>query len=152
MNGVSASEFEPNEKMTRAMFVTLMHRMEKEPSAAEAKFNDVPSGIWYEKAVAWACENGIVSGVADTEFQPDAFITREQAALILYRYAKFKGYDTTIAKTAEYTDSADISDYAREAVNWASDKGIMSGYENVFAPKDNITRAQAAAVFTKLSD
>ena len=152
MNGVSSSEFGPNEKVTRAMFVTLMYRIEKEPSAAEAKFNDVPSGIWYEKAVAWACENGIVSGVSDTEFQPDAFITREQAALILYRYAKFKGYDTAAAKTAEYTDSADISDYAREAVNWASDKGIMSGYENVFAPKDNITRAQAAAVFTKLSD
>ena len=93
-----------------------MYRIEKEPSAAEAKFNDVPSGIWYEKAVAWACENGIVSGVSDTEFQPDAFITREQAALILYRYAKFKGY------------------------------------KNSFAPKNNITIAQAAAVFTKLSD
>ncbi len=152
MNGISSSEFGPNEKVTRAMFVTLMYRIEKEPPAGEVKFNDVISGAWYAKAVAWAYEQGIVAGVSDTEFQPDALITREQATLILYRYAKFKGYDTNIAKEEKYTDSADISDYARDAVNWAADKGIMSGYENVFAPKDNITRAQAAAVFTKLSD
>ena len=153
MNGVSETEFAPDSNVTRAMFVTVIYRMEGQPQAGNTEFIDVESGSYCEKAVAWANANGIVSGISKELFTPDEPITREQMAAIIYRYAIFKGYDITSNGNTEYTDNGNISDYAKNAVNWAAEKLIMTGNANgSFAPKDNTTRAQAAAVFTRMHE
>ena len=151
MKGVSNTEFAPDSDVTRAMFVTVIYRMEKEPQTAAAAFIDIESGSYYEKAVAWANANGIVSGVSQEHFAPNESITREQMAAIIYRYAAFKGYDITTSGSTAYTDNSDISDYAKNAVIWAAEKSIMTGNtDGSFAPKANTTRAQAAVVFMRM--
>ena len=151
MKGVSETEFAPDESLTRAMFVTVLYRIEGEPEASSSTFTDVENGIWFDKAVAWAAANGIVNGVSETEFAPNRNITREQMAVMAYRYAKFKGYDVSVTGNTSYTDNADISDYAKTAIVWAAEKGIMSGNtDGSFAPLESSTRAQAAAVFQRI--
>ena len=153
MNGVSDNEFAPNAALTRAMFVTVLYRMENEPETENAAFTDVVSGSWYEKAVAWAYAGGLVTGVSETEFAPEDTITREQMAAILYRYAKFKGMDVSVRGETSYTDKDAISDYAADAVIWAATKAVMSGNaDGSFAPADNATRAEAAAVFMRIQE
>ena len=153
MNGVSDNEFAPNGALIRAMFVTVLYRMENEPETANAAFTDVVSGSWYEKAVAWAYAGGLVTGVSETEFAPEDTITREQMATILYRYAKFKGMDVSVRGETSYTDKDAISDYAADAVIWAATKAVMSGNaDGSFAPTDNATRAEAAAVFMRIQE
>ena len=133
------------------MFVTVLYRIENEPQTAAAAFIDIESGSYYEKAVAWANANGIVSGISKDRFAPNDPITREQMAAIIYRYATFKGYDITTSGSAAYTDNSDISDYAKDAIIWAAEKSIMTGNtDGSFAPKANTTRAQAAAVFMRM--
>ena len=151
MNGVSGTEFAPDSDVTRAMFVTVIYRMEKEPQAESCAFTDVESGSYYEKAVAWANANGIVSGISQESFAPNEPITREQMAAIIHRYAAFKGYDTTAGGSTAYTDNDSISDYAKDAVIWAAEKSVMTGNtDGSFAPKADTTRAQAAAVFMRI--
>ena len=153
MQGVSETEFAPNAPLTRAMFVTILHRMENTPEAQPSSFTDVANDAWYAKAVSWAKANGIVNGVTDTEFAPDETITREQMAAVLYRYAGVKGYDLTAEGELAYADKKDISDYAASAILWMTNKQIMSGDSDVtFAPKNTATRAQAAAVFMRISE
>lgn len=119
----------------------------------EEKAIDVVSGSWYEKAVAWAYAGGLVTGVSETEFAPEDTITREQMAAILYRYAKFKGMDVSVRGETSYTDKDAISDYAADAVIWAATKAVMSGNaDGSFAPADNATRAEAAAVFMRIQE
>lgn len=151
MKGISDTEFAPSSDITRAMFVTVVYRMEKEPQTESCAFTDVERGSYYEKAVAWANANGIVSGISQECFAPNEPITREQMAAIIYRYAAFKGYDVTAGGSTAYTDNGDISDYARDAVIWAAEKSVMTGNtDGSFAPKANTTRAQAAAVFMRM--
>ena len=153
MYGVSETEFAPDGDVTRAMFVTVLYRTEGEPYAENSSFVDVASDSYYANAVAWAEENKIVSGVSDTEFAPDMSITREQMAAIVYRYAEYKNCDITVNETANYVDSNSISDYARNAVDWLSEKEIMSGNtDGTFAPQANSTRAQTAAVFMRINE
>lgn len=153
MNGTGGSKFEPDSSLTRAMFVTILYRLEKEPKAQTAQFVDVENGSWYENAVAWANSNGIVKGISDTEFAPNDNITREQIAVIVYRFAALKGYDLTATYSVSYTDASSISDYATEAVIWAASKSIMTGNEDgTFAPQNNTTRAEAAAVFMRIME
>ena len=151
MKGVSNTEFAPQNDITRAMFVTVLYRIENEPQTAQAAFIDIESGSYYEKAVAWASNNGIVFGISENQFAPNDNITREQMAAMIYRYAAFKGYDITTSGSTAYTDNGDISDYAKDAVIWAAEKSIMTGNtDGSFAPKANTTRAQAAAVFMRI--
>lgn len=151
MKGVSNTEFAPDSDVTRAMFVTVIYRMENEPQTGKCAFTDVESGSYYEKAVAWANENGIVSGVSEECFAPNEPITREQMAAIIYRYAAFKGYDITTSSSTSYTDNDNISDYAKDAVIWAAEKSVMTGNtDGSFAPKANTTRAQVASVFMRM--
>lgn len=155
MIGVSDTEFAPDSEVTRAMFVTVLYRMENEPDMSNEifvyPFEDVDAQSWYGSAVYWARTNGIVKGYSDMEFAPDDNITREQMAAIVYRYAEFKGCDTSISRELPYSDSISVSDYAREAVVWNTDNGILQGNEdNTFAPLDYTTRAQAAAVFERI--
>ncbi len=154
MNGVSETLFAPESDITRAMFVTVLHRMEGATEAAEGyTFDDVSSDAYCSEAVAWASENGIVEGFSAEEFGPDISITREQMAAIIYRYARYKGYDLTASYMPGYSDAESISEYAREAVAWAADKGVMNGNDdNTFAPLANSTRAQAAAVFERIRE
>ncbi len=156
MNGVSETEFNPDGDVTRAMFVTVLYRMENQPEVSgSSKFSDVEAGGWYEKAVIWASENGIVNGITETEFSPNANITREQMAAMVYRYAKFKGQGFTglWAFQLEFSDVASISDYAYEALCWCSMNGIINGMgDNTLAPQGNSTRAQAATVFIRALD
>jgi maleate cis-trans isomerase len=127
--------------------------MEKEPAATKADFSDVPEGAYYENAVGWGVQNGIVNGVSETEFAPDATITREQMAAIIYRYMKYKGLDMSLEDMADitsYSDYEEISDYAVEAFQYACTKGIISGTgATTLAPKESATRAQMAAIFQR---
>ena len=151
MKGISNTEFAPDSDVTRAMFVTVIYRMENEPQTGKCAFTDVESGSYYENAVAWTNENGIVSGISEDCFAPNEPITREQMAAIIYRYAAFKGYDITTSSNTSYTDNDNISDYAKDAVIWAAEKYVMTGNtDGSFAPKANTTRAQAASVFMRM--
>ena len=144
--------FEPDGKMTRAMLVTVLYRLEKaESNGKENTFTDVPDGEWYTDAVIWAKENGIVNGITETEFAPNDNITREQTVTILYRYAKCKGYNVkAVADLSEFSDSDRISTFALDAFKWAIGNGIINGTsENMLSPKDGATRAQLAAILMR---
>ncbi len=152
MNGTSESEFSPELPVTRAMFVTVLYRMEKEPQTDNKNiFVDTDENEYYSAAVRWANANGVVNGVSENEFAPNEHITRAQMAAIVYRYAKYKGLDISANGNAPYSDNADIPEYSRDAVSWASDKGIINGFEdNSFRASENADRAQTAKVFMNL--
>lgn len=156
MLGITETTFEPNTKLTRAMFVTILHRIDGEPEAGACVFTDVADGTYYEKAVAWANENGIVKGMSETEFDPDAYITREQMSTVLYRYAGYKGIDTSVGKDTNilsYEDYSEISGYAVEAVQWSVGSGLILGKsDTTLNPSDNATRAEAATVFMRFTE
>jgi hypothetical protein len=127
MIGISDDEFGPNLQMTRAMVVTALYRLEGEPApkSKDRPFGDVASGSWYDAAVSWAAENGIVNGTSATTFAPTDPITREQFAAILYRYADHKKYDVSQkADLNKYTDADSISGYAQDAFGWANAAGL----------------------------
>lgn len=148
MSGVSGGRFAPDETLTRAMLVQTLYAMEGRPAAASAGFADVASGDWYASAVNWAAANGVVSGVSETGFGPNNALTREQLALILYRFAQYKGYDVTgTSDLAAYADGSSVSGWAAEAMGWAVDAGLISGVGgNQIAPTGTASRAQVAQI------
>ena len=154
MKGVSDNEFAPNENLSRAMIVTILYRMENEPSASFNKFGDVNADEWYSAAVVWASENGIVNGVSENEFAPNDNLTREQMAAIIYRYIMFKGGDTSVGENADinsYADAENISDYAVEAIRYAVASGLMKGdSETTLNPGGTATRAETATIIMRL--
>lgn len=154
MKGVSDNEFAPNENLSRAMIVTILYRMENEPSASFNKFGDVNADEWYGAAVAWASENGIVNGVSENEFAPNDNLTREQMAAIIYRYIKFKGKDVSVGENTNilsYTDAESVSEYAVEAICYAVGSGLMKGdSETTLNPSGTATRAETATIIMRL--
>ena len=148
MNGTGDGIFEPDGALTRAMLVTILYRSEGEPSVEGLKnpFQDVADGQWYTKAVIWAADKGIVNGTSETTFDPDANITREQIAAILHRYA---GKPETKGDLASFPDAATVSDYAKTAMAWAVEKGIIGGSDGKLDPRSNATRAQVAAILMR---
>ena len=148
MSGVSSGWFAPNDTLTRAMLVQTLYAMEGRPAAASAGFADVASGDWYASAVNWAAANGVVSGVSETGFGPNNALTREQLALILYRFAQYKGYDVTgTSDLTAYADGSSVSNWAAEAMSWAVNAGLISGVGgNQIAPTGTATRAQVAQI------
>ena len=148
MSGVSGGRFAPDDTLTRAMLVQTLYAMEGRPAAASAGFADVASGDWYASAVNWAAANGVVSGVSETGFGPNNALTREQLALILYRFAQYKGYDVTgTSDLAAYADGSSVSSWAAEAMGWAVDAGLISGVGgNQIAPTGTASRAQVAQI------
>lgn len=154
LRGVSDKEFAPNETMTRAMLVTVLHRVSgQEASDSTAPFTDVASGKWYTKAVNWAYEKGIVNGVTDTLFGCDHSITREQLTVMLYRFAKYKGINVSAsAELDSFADSGNVSSYARKAIRWAVASEILSGDGAYLYPKANATRAQCAKMIVVFLD
>ena len=154
MDGVSDTLFDPDGTVTRGMIVTILHRLEGEPeSDFKLPFDDVKEGQWYAEAVRWAAGEGIVNGVSETEFAPNAAVTREQLAAILHRYAQHKGYDVSIGESTNilsYSDFASISEYAISAMQWACGEGIITGVtESTLEPQGTATRAQSAAILMR---
>ena len=152
MTGTSADTFSPNLEMSRAMLVTVIYRLEGEPAVSgAAHFDDVASGQWYFAAIAWASENGIANGVSDKTFAPNDDISREQMAAILFRYANYKGYDTSArADLSAYSDAGSVSAYAEESMRWATGAGLITGMENsTLSPNSNATRAQVATILMR---
>lgn len=156
MNGVTGTTFEPLSETTRGMIVTILWRMDGQPAPANVcQFKDVASGSYYEKAIAWAAEKGVVTGISETEFRPDDSITREQLATILYRYAQYKGLDTSVGEDTNilsYADAFDISDYAFSAMQWACGAGLINGIEGKLVPAGYATRAQVAAILHRFCE
>lgn len=147
-SGTDSRSFSPNASMTRAMLVTVLYRLEGEPTVTgRSSFTDVRSGAYYEKAVIWAAANGIVTGTDSTSFSPDAKVTREQLAAILYRYAQYRKLDTDAsAKLNSFTDADSVSAYASEALGWAVSESLINGASGKLMPKGDATRAQVAAI------
>ena len=149
MNGMGDNQFAPNAPLTREMLAVVLYNMEKQPESTGVNpFADVKADMWYTDAIVWANANGIVAGYDDSTFGLGDSITREQLAAILYRYAQLKGYDVTEkADLTGYTDSASISSYAVEAMQWANANGIVNGMtETTLAPQGTATRAQVATM------
>ena len=151
MNGVSEDEFGPSTPLTRAMFVTILYRIEESPKAGEPAFDDVDGGAWYSKAVAWASENGIVNGVSENTFSPNANITREQLATIMFRYAVYGGLSAvTLEENLGFDDAKDISSYAIPALNWAVGAKIITGKTaSTLEPLANATRAETCVIISR---
>lgn len=151
MSGTDTAAFSPTLAITRAMVVAMLYRMEGQPDAGDSGFADVPANAYYADAVAWAKANGIVSGASETAFAPDAPVTREQIAAILYRYASYKGYDVTASGSLEgYTDAPQISAYAAGAMRWANARGLIVGNTSTtLNPRGNATRAEVAAILMR---
>lgn len=155
MAGTAADVFAPNTTTTRAMIVTILYRLEGSPAVTgTSAFVDVPAGQWYTDAVNWAAANQIVKGTSATTFAPNASITREQMAAILYRYAQYKGYDVTKkADLSGYSDNGQVSAYAKDALAWANAAKLINGVTNTtLAPQGNATRAQVSAILHRFCD
>lgn len=150
-SGTSATTFDPNSPMTRAMFVRVLGNKAKidESAYMTSSFSDVKAGTWYAPCVEWAAQTGIVSGTGNGRFSPNQSVTREQMAVILYNYAKHTGCGDIQNGTEilRFPDTGDVSDWAKEAMTWAVDKEIISGCGGKLNPKDTATRAQVAQIF-----
>ena len=151
MSGTESYVFSPDSATTRGMIVTILYRLEGSPVCGSASFSDVSSGKYYAQAVAWAAENGIVSGYSASRFGPENTITREQLAAILYRYAAYKGYDVSVlASLTGYADNNLVTGYAKTPFAWAVQTGIISGTgANRLSPSAGATRAQVAAMLMR---
>ena len=159
MNGTSATTFSPEGTTSRGMIVTILWRMAGSPDMEDKiwgyPFADVDATAYYGTAVYWARLNGIAGGYDDATFGPNDPITREQMAVMMYRYAQYMGYDTTQGGMAirEYADYGQVSSYALEAMDWANATGIVTGTsESTLSPQGQATRAQAAAMFTRFCE
>lgn len=153
MEGMSETIFAPNGTLTRAQLVTILWRMEQQPSVDYAlPFTDVAAGQWYTEAVRWAAAENVVNGTSATTFTPDAPVTREQLVTMLWRYAKQKGYDVSIGEETNilsYADATSVSEYAIPAMQWACGAGVIQGADGKLLPKDSTTRAQIATIFQR---
>lgn len=147
-SGVTETTFCPNNPMSRGMLVAVLYRMEGSPKAVpETKFTDVSATAYYAKAVSWADANKIVYGNTDGTFRPNGAITREQYATILYRYAQYKGFQTSHGSIAGFADAKTVQNYALFPIRWAVGAGIIAGTTSTtLSPKGAATRAQGAAM------
>lgn len=153
MTGTSSNLFSPDLPISRSMAATILHRLAGSPRAGDPGFPDVEAGTWYTQAVAWAAEEAIVLGYDDGSFGPKDPITREQLAALLYRYAQYQGYDTSgRASLSGYADAAQVSPYARTAMAWAVDTGLLTGRtQTTLVPGGTATRAELAVILERFA-
>ena len=150
--GETATTFAPNQTMNRAMLVTVLWSLAGKPAPKGVNtFSDVPNGEWYTNAVTWAAENSVVTGVGSGRFDPNGAVTREQAAVILYKYAQSKGYDVSArADLTAFPDAGSVSDWAQDALAWANAAGLIQGTvygsKTILDPQGSASRAQVAAI------
>ena len=156
MIGVSETRFAPQMNLTRGQLATILYRMEGSPDVTgmEHPFKDVSEDRYYSDAVTWASAHGIVRGVTKTKFLPNAAVTREQMAVLLYRYADYKGYDMEVeGDLSRFPDGEKTSEYAEAAMCWAVSVGLFQGIAGGDAiwlkPQNGATRAQAATVLVR---
>ena len=151
--GIGAN-FEPGRYTNRAMMASLLYRLEYEPDSVFHGFEDVQSGQWYANAVSWGKDSGVIKGYSSSSFGPDDPVTREQVALMLYRYARFSGIDTSArADLSGYADSDQLSDWAEDAMQWAVAMGLFVGHgKGVLDPSGNATRAQVAVLLMRFCE
>lgn len=149
--GTTTSTFSPDAPVNRGMLVSLLYRMEGSPATGTSSFNDVAAKAYYANAVAWGESTKVVSGVSEGRFAPAQNITREQLATMLFRYAEYKGMDTSKrGDLSQYKDTARISNFAGAAMAWAVGSGIINGKGNAtLDPRGNATRAEAAVMLQK---
>lgn len=147
-SGTTATTFSPYAPMTRAMLVTVLYRLEGEPAVTgRSGFSDVMIGSYYEAAVTWAADNGIVNGTSATTFSPSENVTREQMAAILCRYAQYKQYGTSAsASLSAFSDASAVSTYAKAPLSWAVAEKLVNGTDGKLLPRASATRAQVAAI------
>ncbi len=155
MNGISDTLFAPDDDITRGMLIAALYRAENEPIVNKSiPFSDVSATAYYAAAIVWAQQNDIVKGVTENEFAPSSYITREQMAAIMFRYAKLKEYDVSVGEDTNilsYTDFDKISEYAIPAMQWACGAGVISGKgSGILDPCGNTTRAEATAMLARL--
>lgn len=158
MNGTGNNLFAPESEMTRAMLATVLYRLDGSPDVSDltTPFTDIAADTWYTDAVVWAYNAGVVNGVSETAFEPDANITREQLVTMLYRFADYVGMDITIGEETNilsYVDGADVSEFAVAPMQWAVSAGIIEGIETAdglaLDPHGNATRAQIATMIVR---
>jgi hypothetical protein len=153
--GTSSTTFAPETTMTRAMFATVLYRMAGQPDVSELtnSFTDLTQD-WYKPAVAWAVANGITNGTSETTFSPDENVSRAEAATFLYRYAALMSYDTAFTRTlAGFTDHKDVEDWAKPAIRWCLEKGVLTGTtETTLAPAVDASRSMLAVSVTAFSN
>ena len=151
-NGVGNEQFDPNGTMTRAMFVTVLYRIAGAPAVSgKCPFQDVEPGSWYENAVTWAAEKGIVKGVSADRFDPKGNVTREQMCAFVARFLRTFGYTPELGAKVEFKDAASIASWAAEDVELCQRMGIVSGKPGgAFDPKASATRAENATVMRRM--
>lgn len=154
MNDTSKTTFSPETVTTRAMIVTILHRLEGGSEAGTGNFTDVEPGKWYTEAIAWAAGHDIVQGYGNGKFGPDDTITREQMAAILYRYAAYKGYDISAqADLSGYADAGSVSGWASDAMRWTVAKGLIGGTSNTtLSPSGSALRCQVATILMRFCE
>ena len=149
MAGVTGTEFGPDMALTRGMLVTILYRLEGTPAVTSANpFSDVAAGSYYAKAITWAASKGVVAGVGEGKFAPDAPLTREQLATIMFQYSALKGdANTERGSLVRFTDEQNVSSWAVEYVKWAVGSGMISGTDTgALDPQGVTTRAQCAQI------
>lgn len=154
MAGTSENLFSPDTTLNRAMIITILHRIDDDNSICEKDiFNDVEKNSWYENAVSWGFENKIITGTSENTFAPMDNLTREQLCVMLYNYTEHIGGKTEFADISAYLDNKTVSDWAKAAVSWAVKEKLVTGKgNNLLAPKDSATRAEAAAVIRRYTE
>ena len=155
MNGTSENTFEPETETSRAMLVTILHRIEGKPTAkASSGFTDVPDSQWYSDAVSWAVEAGIITGFEDNTFRPEELVTKEHLITILYRYADYKGYDTAARESLEkYLDRDIVSPYAQDAMSWAEAEDLLNEDEaRALTSGEKVRRRWVATMIMKFCE
>jgi len=154
-SGISSTEFAPNMSMSRAMLVTVLHRMAGLPKESGSNFSDISRDEWYTDAVDWAVNNDIVNGIGNDLFAPNDNINREQLVTILFNYAKLAGMDTTVDDMTvnQFIDGRDVSQWASVAMEWAVNSGLIKGKNgNILDPKGNATRGEVSTLIVRLID
>ena len=154
MKGLDGTHFGPDEPLARAQFAVILYRMNHTPPVEyKAAFPDVPDGEWFTNAVLWAADTKVVRGYDNTGlFGPGDRINREQMAVMMYRYADYMGYDTSVkADFSKFSDAASVSAFADEAMRWAVGNRIITGKygETVLDPQGNATRAECATIIMR---
>ena len=157
MTGKDATHFAPNEPLARAQFAVILYRMNDTPEVTySAKFPDVQKGIWYTDAILWAADTKVVTGYTSTGmFGPSDNINREQMAVMMYRYAEYKGYSTgNKADFSKFSDAVSVNDFAKEAMRWAVGNEIITGKNNgtLLDPQGNATRAECATIIMRFME
>ncbi len=154
MQGYSDEIFAPHDSMTRAMMVQVLYNLEGRPAVSGTKpYTDTPEDAWYFDAVLWADQNGLIKGYGNGRFGPNDAVSREQMAVIFYRYSEFKGHSLTEGEYDHFTDGDDVSPYARRAMRWAVGNGLIIGDSNgCLCPKDNSARVEFAAVLQRFME